>query len=374
MKKLFAIVTTMLLTALFAVTASAADTIKIGVQAPTTGQYANEGQGIDNAARLLAEQYNAKGGLLGKKLEVITCDDEGQAMKAAICGKELVNKGVIMVIGSYTSTAAEAAQKTYYRAGVLQTTDGTSDSLVKNCYWTFFRNSNPNSAAAVFTADYMVNEAKYKKIAIISDYSSYAQGLADAVTKEIEAVNGNIVYSGKIKAGSQNFTPVLTKVKSLNPDVIYFSGYYADGGLLRAQQVQLGIDAAFIGGDANDNVDFRKLAGAAAKDAMIINVPTPDMLPYDLAKTFLADYNKKYGKDIPSIWALLNADGMLAFLTAIEETGSTDTKKMAEWLHSNELDGISGKLKWNECGERVGSAFMVYQIQADGEYGVAFPK
>ncbi|ADD68279.1 Extracellular ligand-binding receptor [Denitrovibrio acetiphilus DSM 12809] len=374
MKKLFTLSLAVLVSALFAATAFAADTIKVGVQAPTTGQYANEGQGIDNATRLMVEQYNAKGGLLGKKLEVFTCDDEGQAMKAAICAKELVNKGVIMVIGSYTSSAAEAAQKTYYRAGVLQTTDGTSDSLVKNGYWTFFRNSNPNSANAQFTAEYMVNVAKFKRIAIVSDYSSYAQGLADAVTKEIKAVNGNIVYEGKIKAGSQNFTPVLTKVKSLDPDVIYFSGYYADGGLLRAQQKQLGIDAAFIGGDANDNVDFRKLAGGAAEGAMIVNVPTPDMLPYDLAKNFLADYRAKFGKDIPSIWALLNADGLLAFLTAIEKTGTTDTKKLSEWLHSNELNGMSGKLKWDDKGERVGSAFMVYKITADGSYDVAYPK
>jgi len=373
MKKLLTLSLMLLVSALFAATAFA-DTIKIGVQAPTTGEYANEGQGIDNATRLLVDQYNAKGGLLGKKLEVFTCDDEGQAMKAAICAKELVNKGVIMVIGSYTSTAALAAQKTYFRAGVLQTTDGTSDDLVKEGYWTFFRNSNPNSAAAVFTADYMVNQAKYKRIAIIADHSSYAEGLAKAVTTEVQALKGNIVYNGKITAGSQNFTPVLTSLKGLNPDVIYFAGYYADGGLLRAQQVQLGINAAFIGGDANDNVDFGKLAGAAAKDAMIINVPTPEMLPYDLAKTFLADYRAKYGKDIPSIWALLNADGLLAFLNAIEKTGTTDTKKLSAWLHSNELNGISGKLKWDAKGERVGSAFMVYNIKADGSYGVAFPK
>ncbi|MCD8492915.1 MAG: hypothetical protein LRY51_14025 [Geovibrio sp.] len=73
------------------------------------------------------------------------------------------------------------------------------------------------------------------------------------------------MYSGKIKANSQNFTPVLTSIKALNPDVIYFAGYYADGGLIRAQQKQLGINAEFIGGDANDNVDFFKLAGPAAK-------------------------------------------------------------------------------------------------------------
>lgn len=371
MKRLFTL-SVVLMATLFAATAFA-DTIKIGVQAPTTGQYANEGQGIDNAARLLAEQYNAKGGILGKKLEVFTCDDEGQAMKAAICAKELVQKGVIMIIGSYTSGAALAAQKTYYRAGVLQTTDGTSDDLVKKGYWTFFRNSNPNSAAAVFTADYMVNFKKYKRIAVVSDFSSYATGLADSVIKELKKVNGNVINYSKIKSKSQNFTPVLTKIKSMNPDAIYFAGYYSDGGLLRAQQVQLGIDADFIGGDANDNAEFINLAGSAAKGTKIINVPTPDMLAYDSAKKFLAAYEAKYGKKMPSTWALLNADGMLAFLTAIEKTGSTDTKKMAKWLRANELNGFSGLLKWDDRGERLGSIFYVYDVQADGSYGVDYP-
>jgi branched-chain amino acid transport system substrate-binding protein len=372
MKKLFTLSLVMVVCAFFAF-ASHADTIKIGVQAPITGEYANEGQGIDNAARLLAEQYNAKGGLLGKKLEVFTCDDEAQSQKAAVCARQLVEKGAIMIIGSYTSNAAEAAQRTYYRAGVLQTTDGTADSLVKNGYWTFFRNSNPNSAGAEFTADYMVNIAKFKRIAIVSDFSSYATGLGDAVIEQVKKRGGNIVYTGKIRANSQNYTPVLTSIKALNPDVIYFAGYYSDGGLLRAQQAQLGINAEFIGGDANDNVDFAKLAGPAAKGAKIINVPAPEYLPYDHAKEFLKAYKARWGANVPSIWSLTNADGMLAILTAIEKTQTTDTKKLADWLRANEIDGFTGKLKWDANGERIGAAFMVYSITADGTYEVAYP-
>lgn len=118
-------------------TGSAADIVKIGVQAPITGKYANEGQSIDNGVRLVVEQINAKGGLLGKQVEVVSCDDEGKAQKAAICARKLVNEGVLAVIGSYTSGATEAAQTTYYRNKTLQTSDGTSDSLTKHKYWTF---------------------------------------------------------------------------------------------------------------------------------------------------------------------------------------------------------------------------------------------
>ena len=374
MKRILAIVAALTATCLIpALQVSAEDAIKIGVQAPITGQYASEGQGIDKAVRLLAEQVNADGGVLGKKLEIVTCDDEGTAMKAAICARDLVNKGVLAVIGSYTSTCAEAAQRTYFQAGVLQTSDGTADSLTEHGYWTFLRNSFPNSAEAIFVADYLVNEKKYERIAILSDFSSYAEGLADATVEEIEKAGGNIVFRDKIKAGAQNFTPILTNAKSENPDVIFFAGYYTDGGLLRSQQVALGVNADFVAGDANDNPDFIKLAGSAAEGAYIVNVPTPDMLPYELAKDFLESYKQKYGEMPPSIWTLLNVDGMRAILHGMEQTGGTDTKKIAEYLHKMEpFPGITGPIAFAEDGNRTGSGYMAYRILEDGSYEIAY--
>lgn len=358
---------------LVASSALAADTLKVGVQAPITGSYANEGQGIDNATRLMAEQINAKGGVLGKQIEVITCDDEGTAMKAAICAKDLVNKGVKMVIGSYTSTCAEAAQATYFRSEVLQTSDGTSDSLTEHGYWTFFRNSFPNSAEATFAAEYFVNQKKYERIAVLSDFSSYADGLGAAVVKAVKDLGGNIVATEKVKAGSQNFTPILTQLKSKKPDVIFFAGYYSDGGLIRAQQKALGIKADFVGGDANDNPDFAKLAGKAAEGAYIINVPTPELLPYDLAKDFLNAYQEKYNMMPPSIWTLLNVDGMRAIIHAMEENNDFDTKKAAEYLHTlKDYPGITGPISFAPDGNRVGSGYMAYEIQQDGSYKIVY--
>ena len=357
-------------TTLLAVPAIAADTLKVGVQAPITGSYANEGQGIENGVRLLAEQINAKGGVMGKQIEVITCDDQGTAMAAAICAKDLVNKGVSMVIGSYTSTCAQAAQKTYFKAGVLQTSDGTADSLTEAGYWTFLRNSFPNSAEAEFVANYLVNVKKYQRIVVISDFSTYADGLANATEAAIKKMGGNVVSRDKIKADSQNFTPVLTNIKSKNPDAIFFAGYYSDGGQLRAQQMALAIKADFYGGDANDNPDFVKLAGSAAQGAFIVNVPSPDVLPYEIAKSFIADYQKKYGIMPASIWGLMNIDGMRAIIHAMEQTKSFDTKQAADYLHNmtEPLPGITGPIAFAKDGNRKGGAYVVKKIQADGTY------
>ena len=358
---------------LSATSALAAGKLVVGVQAPITGEYASEGQGIDNAARLVAEQLNAAGGVLGQQIEVVSCDDEGTAMKAAICAKELVSKGAKLIVGSYTSTCAEAAQKTYFNAGVLQTSDGTSDTLTQHGYWTFLRNSFPNSAQAVFTADYLVKEKKAKNIVVLSDFSSYATGLADAVIAEVKKAGGNVVAYEKIKANSQNYTPVLTSIKAKNPDVIYFSGYYTDGAQLRTQQVALGIKADFVGGDANDNVDFFKLGGASAAGAKIINVPTPELLPYDIAKDFLKAYQAKYKQMPPSIYTLLNADGMRAILYAYAQNKSFDNKKAAEFLWAMKpYAGLTGPITFAKDGNRTGSGYMAYEIQKDGSYKINY--
>ncbi len=350
-----------------------ASDILIGVQAPITGKYANEGQGIAQAVKLIVSQENAKGGVLGRKIKVIVCDDGGTAVQAAICARDLVNKGVIAVIGSYTSTSTEAAEVTYYRAKVLQTSDGTSDRLTKHGYWTFFRNSFPNSAEATFTAKYLVNKKHYKRIVVLSDHSSYSDGLSNAVAKAIKKAGGKVLYRGRITSGAQNFTPILTKIKSMNPDVIYFGGYYTDGGLLRAQQVQLRIKADFVGGDSVDNPDFFKLAGQSAAGTYLINVPTPTMLPYPLAINFLKAYKAKYHMMPPSIWTLLNTDGLRAILHAIKETGTTNTVKLAKYLHNlKNFPGITGQISFLKNGERTGSSYMVYIIQKNGSYKIVY--
>ena len=353
--------------------AYAAEPLKIGVQAPITGQYANEGQGIADAVKLLVKQQNAKGGLLGHMLEVKVCDDQGQAAPAAICARQLVNDGVLAVIGSYTSGAALAAEPLYARANVIQSSDGTSDELTSKGFKTFFRNAPPNSSEAVFTAQFLKAKG-LQRIAVVTDHSSFATGLADSVAAEIKKSGGQVLDKVFIDAGSQNYTPVLTKLKSLNPQVIYFSGYYNDGGLIKAQMAQLGITAAFVGGDANLNVAFAKIAGKSATGATIINVPAPADLPYPAAKQFLTEFQQAYGHEPPSIFTLTNADGLRAIIATAERVKSVKPDVLIPALHQlKDFQGLTGEFSWDAKGERIGSPFVAFDITADGGYKIVYP-
>ena len=360
-------------TCLAASQAFAASPIKIGVQAPITGQYANEGQGIADAVKLLAKQTNAKGGLLGHPLDVKVCDDQGEAAAAAICARQLVNDGVLAVIGSYTSGAALAAEPIYARANVIQTSDGTSDELTAHGFKTFFRNAPPNSAEALFTAGYF-KAVGDKRIAVVTDHSSFATGLADAVVADAKQDGIDVLDKAYISAGSQNYTPVLTKLNALHPQVVYFSGYYTDGGLIKAQMAQLGMKAKFVGGDANQNVAFAKIAGNAAAGAVIINVPAPQDLPYPAAKEFLTQFKAAYGHEPPSIFTLTNADGFRAILHTAEKFKSVQPAKLIPALHQlKDFKGLTGTFSWNAVGERTGSPYVAFEVTSSGGYKITYP-
>ncbi len=343
---------------------------KIGVQVPLTGKSANEGQGIRNVVQLLVDQKNAAGGINGEKLVVISCDDEASPQKAVVCAKTLINDGVKVVIGSFTSTATTASQGLYAKAGIIQTSDATAASMLQKKYPTYFRNSFNDNIEGLYTANYFIKVKKYKRIAILSDYSVFALGLSDAVSKDIKALGGNIVYQEKLNANNQDFKAILTDIKSKNPDVIYYSGYYTEGALLRAQQVELGIKADFIGGNSNGNIEFAKIAGTSAAGSYLISLPIPTTLDNNLARALNKDYIAKYKSEIPSIWSVTSADGLLVVFAAMQATKSDDPKVLAKYIHGSikELPCYTGTITIDVNGERMGTLYQVSQIQNNLQY------
>ncbi|MCX8514352.1 MAG: branched-chain amino acid ABC transporter substrate-binding protein [Burkholderiales bacterium] len=351
-----------------------AQTYIIGVQAPITGSFASEGQGINNAIQLLVAQTNAAGGINGDTFKVVTCDDQGNPQNAVICAKTLVDAGAKVVIGSYSSTATEASQAIYAKAGVIQTSDATANNLIVHAYPTYFRNSFNDNIEGNFTADYFVNIKKYKRIVILGDFSAFSTGLSASVINNIKALKGNIVYTGKITSGDNDFRAILTKIKALNPDVIYYSGYFIEGALLRSQEVSLGIKADFVGGNSNDNPQFLKIAGSKAKGSYLIGLPLPQQLDSQQAQQFVADYAKKYNSPIPSIWTITNADGLLTVFAAMKAIKTNDPILVAKYIHGSirNMPCLTGYMTINNQGEREGNIYQVSQIQSNLKYKVVY--
>ena len=350
--------------------AQAVDTVKIGLMAPLTGSWASEGQGMKKIVELLAEQQNAKGGVLGQKIEVVTEDDGGDPRTASLAAQRLTTKGVVAVVGTYGSSVTEASQTIYDEAGIPQIANGsTAIRLTEKGFKKFFRTAPRDDEQGRMAAQ-TIEKLGFKKVAILHDSTSYAKGLADEANALLKKKGTEVVFFDALTPKENDYTAILTKLKGANPDVVLFTGYYPEAGLLLKQKKGMNWNVLFIGGDATNNVDLVKIAGKAAEGFYFLSPPQPQDLDTPDAKAFLADYQKKYNELPPSIWAVLAGDGFRVVVAGIAGAKSTDGVKVADYLHKDlkNFSGLSGPIAFDTKGDREGEVYRVYKVDAEGKF------
>jgi branched-chain amino acid transport system substrate-binding protein len=352
--------------------AFAADTIKIGLMCPLTGSWASEGQDMRQILELLAGQVNDQGGLLGKEVEIVVGDDGGDPRTAALAAQRLATKDVAGVIGTYGSSITEASQNIYAAAKIVQIANGsTAIRLTEKGLKYFFRTCPRDDEQGRVAVDTILEQG-HEKIAILHDNTTYAKGLADEAMGLLKGEkNTDVVFFDALTPGEQDYNTILTKIKATEPDVVFFTGYYPEAGLLLRQKKEMGWGVPFIGGDANNNPDLVKIAGKeAANGFYFLSPPVPQDLPSKQAEDFLSSYQEKYNESPGSIWAVLAGDGFRVLVKAIEETGSTDSDKIAEYLHNDlkAFPGLTGEISFNAEGDRVGDVYRVYKVDGQGNF------
>jgi branched-chain amino acid transport system substrate-binding protein len=368
MKKfLFFLMAFCLLTA----TAYAQDTIKIGLMAPLTGSFASEGAEMKQVVELLVADLNAKGGLLGKKVELITDDDGSDARTAALAAQRLATKGVVAVIGTYGSAVTEASQNIYNEAKIIQIANGsTAIRLTEKGLKYFFRTCPRDDEQGKVAFDTIV-KAKAKNVAILHDNSTYAKGLAEEVKPQLEKKGIKVTFFDALTPKQSDYTAVLTKMKGANPDLVFFTGYYSEAGLLLKQKKQMNWKVPFLGGDATNNQDLVKIAGRdAATGFAFISPLLPQDLPSKPAKEFLAEFKKKYKNPPTSIYSILAGDGFRVVTASIAQAKTTDPDKLANYMKTQfkDKDALTGSISFNAKGDRVGEVYRLYKVDGKGNF------
>ena len=351
--------------------ASAADAIKIGMIAPLTGAWASEGQEMKRNGELLAAEQNAKGGLLGKQVELVVEDDGGDPRTASLAAQRLTSRGVVAVIGTYGSAVTEATQTIFDEEGILQIANGSTavrltEKGLKNFFRTCPRDDEQGRVAAA-----LIQKSGAQRIALVHDSSAYSKGLADEINGLLKSKGVTPVFFEALTPKEQDYSAILTKLKAANPDIVFFTGYYPEAGLLLKQKKQMGWAVPFVGGDAINNPDLVKIAGKeAAQGFRFLSPPVPKDLDTPEAKSYVAGYQKKYGEAPSSIYGVLAADGFRVIVKAIEATKSTETPKLREYLVNGlkDFSGYTGKIAFNSKGDRVGELYRVYAVDASGSF------
>ena len=339
--------------------------IKIGHVGPTSGQIAHLGKDNENGARLAVEEANAKGIMVdGKKVkfELLAEDDAADGKQATQVAQKLMDAKVVGVVGHLNSGTSIPASAIYNTAGVAQISpSATNPKLTNQGFKGVFRMVANDIAQGTAIGNYAVKGMGGKKIAIIDDKTAYGVGLADETEKAIKAAGGTVVIREALaNEKEQDFKGVLTKVKAKAPDIIMFGGMDAQAGPMVKQMKALGIKSKFISGDGAKSSELIKLAGDAGEGVYATEAGLPkEKMPQGQA--FYDKFKAKFNADV-QVYAPFTYDAANVLIAAIQKVG-TDPAKIIDAIKATSMDGVTGKIAFDEKGDIKDGAVTVSVIK-----------
>ncbi|MEH7342560.1 ABC transporter substrate-binding protein [Bacillus sp. JJ1532] len=342
--------------------------VNIGAIFPLTGHSAYQGKSFRQAIDLAVEEINEKGGVAGKKVNIMFEDDKGIPTEGVNAAQKLITQDkVSAILGNFNSSVTMAVRSVTEREKVVQLTPGsTADEITEPNHEYMFRNLNPNSAQGPAMAKYAASELNLKNIAILAENTDYGRSGADAFKETIEGKGDKISSVEFYNQGDKDFYAQLTKIKNANPDGIYISGLLTEGAQILKQARDLGIDTQWLGlgGFTNDN--FPTLAEGAAEGMIHVSYFEPGAYDYfPDSKDFVENYNKKYGVN-PDMYAANGYEAMYILAEAIEKAGGGDREKIREAMAQiKDLPGVCGPTTFDENGQ-VNKQMLFVKIE-DGK-------
>lgn len=344
-----------------------ADSIKVGADLEMTGGSATYGISSKNAIELAFKEINEKGGVNGKRLELVVADNKSEAAEATNAMQKLVSQDkVVAVIGPNLSSSVIAASAINNGSKVLDITPmGTNPNITVDPatgktkefnYRTCFIDPFQGTVMATFAKDSL----NVQNAAVLIDNSSdYAKGLAQFFKENFVSGGGTITAEESYLQKDTDFKATLTKIKASNPDFLYVPGYYQEVGLIVKQARELGMTMPIAGGDGWDSAKLPEIAGAASlNNTYFSSLYSPDDAS-DINKNFVAAYEKAYGQK-PDVFAALSYDSALLVAEAIKNAGSEDPAKISEAMAKiNGFNGVSGSVTFDAQHNPVKSAVIL---------------
>ncbi len=334
--------------------------IKLGLAAPLSGEQKRAGEDVLHGAQLAVDDWNAKGGVLGKPIVLVPADDKGDPDQALLVARQFINK-VDAVIGHYNSNCTLAAEPLYDKAKMLMITpSSTNPDVTDRGYLTVFRVCGRDDQQGKSAAKYVADNFPDAKVAVINDKSSYGQDLANEFLKNYEFLTKHqSVYYGTIERTGVDIPATIDKLKKVDPTIVYFGGLWPQGASLVKQMRQAGITATFVSGDGCYDPEFIKQAGSDAEGCLVTFIPDQTTLP--TAQKVVKEYQKKYGELGP--YSLYAYTAVTVALQGMKAAGTTNGVDVAHTLHKIEVDTPFGKMKFDAKGDPQQSPYVMWKVE-----------
>ena len=358
--------------ALFAATpAFAAETLKLGVAGAHSGELASYGTPSLNAAILVADEFNAKGGVLGRQVEIVAQDDLCKAEVATAAATKLISDGVAAVMGHICSGPCKATLPLYTNAHMISMSpSATTPALTQSGENpTFFRTIANDNDSAIVGAKFIVEGLKLDKVAILHDNSEYGRGYAEKAKEELEkSGKTQVVLFEAVTPGATDYSSAVRKVGQSKAQALMWGGYYPEAAKILSNMYTAGLEIPMIGPDGLKDMGFVQLAGEDA-EGVYASGPT-DTSANPLSIYYAKKHQEKFGT-APGAFFDNGVAATIALLNAINVAQSTDTDKIMEALRNTEVDTPIGRIKFDEKGDAFGVGMSIYKIEG-GQYKEVF--
>ena len=344
--------------------------VRIGHASPLTGPQAHLGKDNENGVRLAIDELNAQGMTIGGQkvhFELDSEDDQADPRIATTVAQKFVDDKVSGIIGHLNSGTTIPASRIYNDAGIVEISpSATNPKYTQQGYKGAFRVMANDVQQGKVLGEFAVKDMAAKKIAIIDDRTAYGQGLADEFEKAAKAAGGAIVVHEFTNDKASDFTAILTKIKGVAPDLVFYGGMDGQGAPMAKQMQTLGLKAQFLGGDGIHTAEFIKLAGPAA-EGVTASLPGVPLESMPKGPEFKKKFEAKYG--VIQLYAPYCYDAMMVMASAMQRANSVEPAKYLPEMGKTAHDGVTAKIRFDANGDLQGGAITVYRV-TKGEWQV----
>lgn len=321
------------------------DVIKVGEYASLTGQEASFGQMSHHGTELAMDELNARGGVLGKKLALLTEDNQSKQGESKTCADKLISRdGVIALLGEASSGRSLEAAPICQEEKIPMIAPSSVDPKVTETGNYIFRVCFISSFQAKVMAKFALGTLKLKNVAMLTDVGlPYSVGMAEYFKPAFLAGGGKIIAEQNYTRGSTDFRAQLTAIRAAKPEGIFVPGYYTEAGLICRQAKELGMNVPIFGGDGWESAKLVEIGGEAVEGTFFSTHFSPKQKSAAVQE-FTKKFTDRY-KVEPDAMAALGYDSALLLADAIKRAGTTDGPKLREALAATkDFPGITGSI------------------------------
>ena len=340
--------------------------ILIGEVSSMTGGEATYGLSAHRGIELALEQVNARGGIQGKKLKLVSMDSQGKPDESARAIAKLISQdGVSAVVTGVISSNALAMAPIAQKNSVPMLATISTHPKVTEQGDQIFRICLMDSFQGTVMAKFALEHLKLKKIVIMRDVKSdYSVGLSETFASVLKAGGGEILMEQSYSGGDIDFKAQLTAVRGKAPDAIYVPGYYSDVSLIARQARELGLSIPLLGGDGWDSPKLKEIGGDALSGSYFSGLYSPEGSS-PLLKKFLESYQIAY-QTAPDGLAVMGYEGMQVLADAMARAQPLNSKGIREALATTRnFEAVTGKISMDSHRNALRSA-VVLRVEKDG--------